>query len=217
MFEKKSRMGFLDRALGSGEKSIISKSSAIVRIAMDANSRMKALIEEPTVISEIRNFERKSDKEVLRISDMVTSGAIAPNLIDDFLEYLDKEDSIVDSIYNLAREFLRYKPKSKRIRHYMKAQLLEMSDIGSLAMSSLYKMQHESSLYEAKRLHAEIEKLEERGDEVKDGIFDFAYRSIDDFKTFYHVSQLAHYADNMLDNCEDASDVLVSIMDSIIS
>jgi uncharacterized protein Yka (UPF0111/DUF47 family) len=210
-------VGLLGKAFNGGESGIISESSKIVKIAIEANSKLKALIEKPTVINEIKMLEKKSDDEVLRLSDMITSGSIAPNLIDDFLEYIDKEDSIVDSIYNLAREFLRYKPKNKRVRHYMRSQLLKMSDIGALAMSSLYKMQHNENLEIVKKHHVEIEHFEEEGDEIKDGIFDFAYSSINDFKTFYHVSQLAHYADNMLDNCEDASDVLVSIMDSIIS
>ncbi len=81
----------------------------------------------------------------------------------------------------------------------------------------LRKMQASDDLAEIKRLRKEIEGYEEKGDEIKDNLFDFAYNAKIGFRSFYHLFEVAHQADDMLDNCEDSSDIYLTIMSSIIS
>lgn len=62
-----------------------------------------------------------------------------------------------------------------------------------------------------------IKALEREGDSLKDSLLDFAYTSGLSFKTFYHIIEAAHLADDILDGCEDSADVFMGIMLSIIS
>lgn len=210
-------MGIIDKILQGGEEGIIKKFNAIVNIALDTNEKLGKLIEGKCSLEELRNLEKKSDDVAFEITNMVTSGGVAPNLIDDMLALVDKEDSIVDSMYNLAREIGRYKIKNRNANRLMINSLKEMAALARQALLTLRKMQASDNLNEIKRLRKEIETFEEEGDEIKDHLFDFAYGARIGFRSFYHLFEVAHQADDMLDNCEDSSDIYLTIMSSIIS
>ncbi|MEM3744252.1 MAG: DUF47 family protein, partial [Candidatus Micrarchaeaceae archaeon] len=159
--------------------------------------------------------EKKSDSEEFKIANAVSSGAIAPNLIDNMIEMLDKEDNIVDSIYNLSREIMRYKP-SRKVFAYCSKSLLQLNKLAAEALDHLKKMESGDDMGFIGRQRMKIEAIEEAGDEIKDRMFDYAYKHKIDFKDFYHVVELAHKADDILDNCEDAADAFMTIMSSIM-
>jgi len=64
----------------------------------------------------------------------------------------------------------------------------------------------------------EIEALEEQGDDIKDAGLDKLYSMASGmhFLQFYHYSEMLHKSDDILDTCEDFSDVIVSIVTSIL-
>jgi uncharacterized protein Yka (UPF0111/DUF47 family) len=68
------------------------------------------------------------------------------------------------------------------------------------------------------QLRKEIEALEEQGDDIKDAAFDKLYRmaSTMHFLQFYHYKEMLHKCDDLLDNCEDLSDVILSIVTAIL-
>jgi hypothetical protein len=68
------------------------------------------------------------------------------------------------------------------------------------------------------QLRTEIEAIEEQGDDIKDAGFDKLYSMASklNFLQFYHYSEMLHKSDDILDTCEDLSDVLVSIVTSIL-
>ncbi|MGC8710447.1 MAG: DUF47 domain-containing protein [Candidatus Micrarchaeia archaeon] len=210
-------MGIIDRILQGGEEGIIKKFNTIIGVALDTNEMLDKLIEGKSSLDSLRVLEKRSDDVAFEITNMVTSGGVAPNLIDDMLALVDKEDSIVDSMYNLAREIGRYKIKNKKARLLMTSSLKEMTALARQALIMLRKMQASDDLAEIKRLRKEIEGYEEKGDEIKDNLFDFAYNAKIGFRSFYHLFEVAHQADDMLDNCEDSSDIYLTIMSSIIS
>ncbi len=67
-------------------------------------------------------------------------------------------------------------------------------------------------------LRKEIEALEEQGDDIKDTGFDKLYQAASQlhFLQFYHYSEMLHKCDDILDNAEDLSDVIVSAVTSIL-
>ncbi len=209
-------MAFFKDFFEGGEEGIIKRCNTIIDIAIRAN-REVTKVPETHDISKIRELEKNSDNVVFIISGLVTSGGVAPNLIDDLLLLVDKEDSIVDSIYNLARELVRYEPSNKNAEERIKRALLSMTALADSALASLHKMQESDNLGEIKAIRKNIELLEEKGDEIKDSLFDFAYKSRIDFKTFYHTFEIAHLLDDILDNCEDASDRYLIFVSSLLS
>lgn len=210
-------MGVFENLLEGGEQNIMRRCNGIVSLAEKANKAVKSLIKGGGSVKIIKGIEEDSDDVAFELTNIVTGGGVAPNLIDDLLELIDKEDSIVDSVYNLARELNRYKIKNAKIRSVLANRIGEMSDLADAALRELYNMQKSDKLAEIKKFRAEIEKLEERGDDLKDSLFDMAYDAETDFKAFYHIFEVAHEADNVLDSCEDSSDMYLTIMSSILT
>ena len=95
------------------------------------------------------------------------------------------------------------------------------ADILSLADQSLCKLQQmlsTGSVSDILQLRKEIESLEEQGDDIKDTGLDKLYQAASQlhFLQFYHYSEMLHKCDDILDNAEDLSDVIVSTVTSIL-
>jgi uncharacterized protein Yka (UPF0111/DUF47 family) len=75
-----------------------------------------------------------------------------------------------------------------------------------------------SSLTEMIEVRKQIEALEEQGDDLKDAGFDKLYANAPEmyYLQFFHYSELLHKLDDILDACEDLSDTIVSIVNSIL-
>ncbi|MGB9732807.1 MAG: DUF47 domain-containing protein [Candidatus Micrarchaeia archaeon] len=210
-------MGFIERILEGGEEKLILKFGKIVDIGLEAVSALEKLIRKGGSIEGIRALEKESDEVAFGIAEDITNGAVAPNLIDTMLELVDKEDNIIDSTYNLAREFVRYNIKDKKLNKRVSSGLVEILDLARSALFIMKKMHKSRRIDEVSRYRKEIERLEEKGDEIKDKLFDEVYKRKMDFKTFYHIIELVHQADDILDNCEDSSDIFMTVMSSILS
>ncbi|MEM3781358.1 MAG: DUF47 family protein [Candidatus Micrarchaeaceae archaeon] len=209
-------MQFLKEFFQGGEEGVLRRYNTIIDLAIKAN-REVVLVQRTKDLSKVRAIEKNSDEIVFTISNMVTTGGVAPNLIDDLLQLADLEDSIIDSIYNLARELTRYSIKESRARSELEAAFSKMNGFANQALALLHKMQESDSIGEIKAIRHSIERIEEAGDEIKDSLFDFAYSSKISFKTFYHIFEIAHLLDDVLDNCEDSSDMYLTILTSILT
>jgi uncharacterized protein Yka (UPF0111/DUF47 family) len=66
-------------------------------------------------------------------------------------------------------------------------------------------------------LAREIERMEEQGDDVKDSMLDEIYGSWEklDFASFHNYLVTTTEADDILDLCEDASDLVIAIMKAL--
>jgi uncharacterized protein Yka (UPF0111/DUF47 family) len=211
-------MGFLDSVFRNGfEKSIMGESSRIIVHAINANMELRKVINGSGSIKRIKEIEEESDKAVFRISNSITSGGMPPNIIPDLLRFMDFEDNIVDSIFNMARAYARYTIKDKKINDYLQKQLIAMNGLSESALDILLKMHKATTIETAHRLRYEIEKYEQRGDEIKDAMLAYAYNSKMDYKAFNHILDMAYLSDDVQDNCEDVADRLVTIFVSIIS
>ncbi len=85
-------MQFLKDFFEGGDEGIIKRCNVIVELAIKANREILNTLNTKD-ISKIRDIEKNSDNVVFNISNLVTSGGIAPNLIDDLLQLIQKEDS----------------------------------------------------------------------------------------------------------------------------
>ncbi len=203
---------------GSNEKHIIEGGLALISLASEANRMLIDVIKGSNNITAIKEVERKADVEVFEASNAITSGAVAPNLIDDLMRFMDLEEGIVDTIFNLSRAIARYRPQNRSVRRYLTSMLLELSSLIEEELSLLYKMHQVTTIAEAAEIRKKIEHLEQKGDLIKDAMIDYAYKSKStDFKSFYYVQNVAYLADDIMDGCEDTSDMILSIMRSILT
>ncbi|MCL4383626.1 MAG: DUF47 family protein [Candidatus Marsarchaeota archaeon] len=208
---------FVNKFFNSEEKTIVEKFIEIVEIGIKTNEKIPRLFDSNASIDEIRKLERQSDRKAFEIYNIIISGAIAPNLIDILLEFVNIEDNIIDTLYNLAREILRYKVKNIEIQKYIKDSVLQGTVLIGKTLLLLHEMEKLDDLYAIKKIRAKIQKNEQLGDKLKDSIFDFAYEQKVDFKTFYHLLEIGHKLDDVLDSCEDSSDAFMTFMSSLVT
>ena len=225
MFVLKSLKGILV----VGERNIFNELAQIVAFALEANglvSRMFKLDHNEKELTQflhaVQSIEKKSDEIAFKISESITSGAISPNIIDNLLEGVQVADNIVDTYYYISREIHRMaKAYSSDFQIHHTDWNFAYEDMLVLAEKTLSKLKQalsSSNIAEILELRKEIEALEEQGDDIKDAGFDSLYRIVTKlhYLEFYHFSELLHKCDDVLDSCEDFSDLIVSIVTSIL-
>jgi uncharacterized protein Yka (UPF0111/DUF47 family) len=213
-----------------GEKKIFGEMSQIIKLAGEANTLMNRMLMEDyegkpftETMQAIRSIEKKSDDVAFKVAEDITGGAVSPNILDNLLESVQTADEIIDNYYNIARELSRMsRAKSNSPQTQTKADFYSLFKneltLAEKAISKLDKLLSSSHLTDIIELRKEVEALEEQGDEIKDTGFDKLYETTLhlDYLQFFHYSELLHKFDDILDSCEDLSDLIVSIVTSIM-
>jgi uncharacterized protein Yka (UPF0111/DUF47 family) len=212
-----------------GEKNIFIELTQIFAIATEANTILTNMFEagyeekKLTVdMHAIQVLEKKSDEIAFKISENITSGAISPNIIDNLLESVQIADDIIDTYYYISRELNRMaRAYSASFKEHHTDWDSVYENMLALADKSLLKVKQalsSSDISEILDVRKEIEVIEEQGDDIKDQGFDRLYRIAPQlhFLEFYHYQELLHKCDDILDSCEDFSDLIVSIVTSIL-
>lgn len=212
-------MGFFKNLMGEGsERELFGRSAGIVRHAQKASGYLDSVVRgKPGMVERIRLLKGESGRQVFELSNSISGGAIAPNLIDDFMRFVYKEDQIVDNIFILARAMSRYKIRDRRAAAEVRAKMLRTMRILESTLNALLKMHDAETTDEARKLRIEIERFEHEDDELKESLLDLAYGRKLDYKDFYQVTNVAYLSDDIIDSCKDSSDMLLGIMLAILT
>jgi hypothetical protein len=217
----------LSRFLVIGERRVFSEIAEIVKIANDANQILMRMLKEfnlETLILENKNMaelEKRADVLSFSARRHITDGAINPTVLDNLLECVEVADSAVDKYHYLARELTRIarvEPNESRDRiQSLDSALLKMLDLADGSLAKVLQLLEENDVNEMEQERVEIERLEEKGDEIKDDAFDELYRLAPamHYVNFMHYSETIYTVDDILDACEDLSDMVVAIITSI--
>ncbi|MBX8631980.1 MAG: DUF47 family protein [Thermoplasmata archaeon] len=211
-----------------GERKVFGEVAEIIDTARRANNVITSMFLNPTGDSiqekneEIRLLEKKSDELSFRIKNNITNGAISSNIIDNLLECVEMADSVMDDFYYMSREMNRFRmvkfqrEKMPEVSSFNQ-MILSMLKLAENAMDLLYGMLTTGDIAEMNRARIKIEGLEEEGDNIKDSAFDRLYGLATEmhFLEFNHISDMVHKADDILDGCEDVSDLVLAIATSI--
>jgi len=204
-----------------GERKTFLDLSEIIEIGRRANSIVIEMIKDgesligPT--EDIRLLEKQADRLSFNIKEEVLTAAINPLLLDNILECIDSADSIVDNYHFVSKELNRIakvKFDESFVGPDLHAPLQKMLGLADQAMMIILNVLKATNMSKTAELRADIELLEEEGDNLKDGSFDLLYESAPNihYLQFIHFSELLHKLDDILDSCEDLADSLVSIM-----
>jgi uncharacterized protein Yka (UPF0111/DUF47 family) len=167
-------------------------------------------------------LEKKSDDIAFKISEDITGGAISPNVIDNLLDCVKVADNIVDTYYYIGREIARmaraYAADFQKNPTNWDSVYENMIALAEKSLSKLKQALTSSNIQEILEMRKEIEAIEEQGDDVKDAGFDRLYSITSKlhYLEFFHYSELLHKSDDVLDSCEDFSDLIVSVVSSIL-
>ncbi|MGD6851535.1 MAG: DUF47 domain-containing protein [Candidatus Bathyarchaeia archaeon] len=223
-------MKSLKRVLVLGEKNIFAELSQIISIAAEANTKLLSMLGKcknqeclDSILAEIRLLEQKSDSVAFKASGDITSGVVSPSIVESFLEAVRISDDIVDNYYYVSRELNRMyhtrfpyseAPEDLEWTAIFKSQL----DLADKALVKVKAILASSDLDEIRQLREEIEELEHQGDEIKDRGFDRLYHEATNmyYIQFYHYSEMLHKIDDIQDGCEDLSDLVLSVINSIL-
>ena len=212
-----------------GEKNIFIELAQIVDIAAEANTLVASSFREDygeKELTEATNtmqlLEKKSDDIAFKIGEEITSGAISPNIIDDLLKSVQVADDIVDLYYYLSRERYRmskvYSAGFESKRPGWDSVYVDTLALAEKCLLKLKQALFSSNATEILELRNEIEVLEEQGDNLKDGGFDRLYNMTPNlhYLQFYHYTELLNKCDNVLNSCQDLSDLIVAVVTSIL-
>lgn len=213
-----------------GEQSIFGEMAQIITIAEEANKILYEMLgdsqNEKTLdlgMQKIRVLEKKSDDITFKVNEDITTGAVSPNILDHLLECVKLSDDIVDNYYYQSRQISRMcKSKFPYSDAPQEAEWMALFrgllDLAGQALVKVRTTLSLSDLTEILKLRKEIEALEQQGDDIKDKGFDWLYREAPrmHYLQFYHYSELLHKFDDILDGCEDLSDLILSVITSIL-
>ncbi len=229
MLRKVFRLKSLKGILVVGEKNIFSQLTQIFSMATEANTILMKMFkmgykekELTEAMHAMQVLEKKSDEIAFKTSEDITSGAISPNTIDNLLNCVQTADNIIDTYYYISRELDRMaRAYSTGFQENLPNRDSVYENMLVLAEKSILTLKQalsSSDLSEILRMRKEVEDIEEQGDDIKDQGFDRLYRIAPKlhFLEFYHYQELLHKCDDILDSCEDFSDLMVSVVTSIL-
>lgn len=223
-------MNNIKEILVLGEKNIFLELLQIIELAMQANAILNLMFKDTSdsdflkkKMFEIRLLEKKSDEIAFNLSEEITAGAVSPNIIDDLLQSTHLADDILDLHFYLGRELARMAKadvSKSQISEEVEwtgiyQQLLLLTE---RPLEKLHQILSSDSVPEILQKRKEIQGIEEEGDDIKDEGFDKLYSLASKlhFLQFYHYTEILHKIDDILDTCEDLSDVIVSVVTSIL-
>lgn len=218
------------RVLVVGEKNIFGEIAQIIAIAEETNNILDTMLGQcqneqalDLNMQKVRVLEKKSDDIAFEVNEGITTGAVSPNIIDHLLECVSVADDIVDNYYYQSRQITRMcKARFPYSDAPQDAEWIalfrSMLALSGQALAKVKTTLFLSDLSEILQLRKEIETLEQQGDDIKDKGFDWLYREAPHmhYLQFYHYSELLHKFDDILDGCEDLSDLILSVITSIL-
>ena len=212
-----------------GERKAFGEMAGMIAIARKANALMIEMLTQPKrnglalKVEQIKLLEKSSDEFTFKLKAHITNGAVSPTIIDNMLSFVEVADSVVDDYYVASREIWRMANveigdmEIGERRGELDSALVMMLENASYTISILERMLAATDVVELRKMRQEIERVEEETDNVKDNAFDklYAFASTMHYIRFIHYSELLHTFDNIVDGCEDLSDIIVSVITSI--
>jgi uncharacterized protein Yka (UPF0111/DUF47 family) len=211
------------RFLVAGEKGVFERLKALAdRARAETPLAIKLFQErlsESSVLEGMRALEKESDELTFKLSEDIMNGAINPAVLRDLLHVTDLMDSVFDDYYFIAREVNRTVVSGIELPMFDKmiGIFVSMVNLADKQLESLGKLLEANTMDEAKSLRAEIEKLEEQGDDLKDSGFDSMYekRRLFDYFSFQHYTEVLRKLDDIQDGVEDMSDLIIAIANTL--
>lgn len=218
------------RVLVVGEENVFRELAEILELCVQSNEVMSRMLlkgYKGTALAEsmqaMHSLEKQSDDVAFKVSEDITSGAVSPNVLDDLLESVRQADNILDLHYSLSRELgrmskvdvagsdLSYEAEWRPIFGML-------VDLDGKAILKVKELLAASNLDSMVAIRKEIKALKEQGDDVKNGGFDKLYGAASklSYVEFVYYSEVLHKLINILETCEALSDLVVSIVNSIM-
>lgn len=221
--------GFLRRLLVLGERQALQDLKVYAELGQKATDILSAQLSQTSSkqdgsVSQIRAIEKNGDELTMSFKSEITQGAINSTLLGHLLNLVETCDDILDKTLYLSREiqrmshFLDANPEfSGYVKDEAYVKFSTMLEYNKKALENLNNMLLASDLEQLRGFRKVIESLEEDVDDIKDDLIDQVYVQATKmhYLVFTHIMNTVHRIDDMLDDCEDASDLVMTISSSV--
>ncbi len=214
-----------------GEKEAFDQIEALARLGEEALELLVRILSgSPSALAEVEAYtdkisvlEKWGDKITQSVEEELGRGSISASLANDFGRLVDSVDSVLDRAHSISRQLWRITRLSLREPREFDAvfrkEQIELVELGKKQLRVLIDLLVIAGSNRAKAIEMarEIERLEEQGDDVKDAMLDHIYGSWEklDYASFNNYIQTTIEADDILDLCEDASDLVIAVMKAL--
>lgn len=216
---------FLKRLMVVGERNVLQQMTDYADLGEKAACELSAMFGGDDSIKSdknrsIRNLEKSADVTSMKLKDQITGGAISSTMMDTILELVETCDDLLDGAYYISREVRRMHRNRHKFDDLTNKVIDESYSVFQKMITKFREaLSHVRGILTAKgfdemRGHREeIERIEEEADDLKDGMIDSIYDEADTlpYLVFTHVVGIAHRMDDLLDDCEDISDMVHTI------
>lgn len=216
---------FLKRLMVVGERNILMQMTEYAELGGKAADELSAMLGADDSIKSdknrsIRGLEKSADITSMKLKDQITGGAISSTMMDTLLELVDTCDDLLDGAYYISREIRRmhrnrhkFDDQTNRIIDESYSVFQKMLSKFKDALDHVKGILTSSGFQDMKSHREQIERIEEDADDLKDGMIDSIYDEADSISyiVFTHVVGIAHRMDDLLDDCEDISDMVHTI------
>ena len=211
------------RFLVAGEEGVFERLKALSDMARKETPLAIKLFQERlsdvNVLEGMRVLERESDEITFKLSEDIMNGAINPAVLRDLLHLTDQMDTIFDDYYFLAREVNRTVVAKIELPMLdkMTGTFVSQVNLADKQLVALGKLLEAKTMDQVKSQRREIEGLEEEGDDLKDAGFDAMYENykLFDYFSFQHYTEVLRKLDDIQDDMEDMSDLILAIANTI--
>src|SRR6266487_1122435 len=214
-----------------GEKDAFLRIQELAGLAEEALQLLVKILSSPiNGLKEIESYterinllEKDGDKITRSLEEMIGRGSMTASLDYDFGRLADNVDSILDRAHGLSRQLRRVTRRplreAKEFDTTNRKEMIQLIEIGLTQLRAFRKLLTiaGTNRNQAIDLAREIERLEEQGDDVKDAMLDELYGSWEklDYASFHNYLETTIEADDILDLCEDASDLVIAVMKAL--
>ena len=211
------------RFLVAGEEGIFERLKALSEMARKETPLATKLFQErlsdANVLETMKTLEKQSDEVTFKLSEDIMTGAINPAVLRDLLHVTDLMDTVFDDYYFLAREVNRTVVTKVELPMLteMTKKFVAQVNLADKQLETLGRLLEANAMDEVKSRRAEIERLEEEGDDLKDSGFDVMYENhkLFDYFSFQHYTEVLRKLDDIQDGVEDMSDLILAIANTI--
>jgi len=211
------------RFLVAGEEGVFERLKALADMARKETPLAIRLFQERlsdvNMLEGMKALEKQSDELTFKLSEDIMNGAINPAVLRDLLHVTDLMDTVFDDYYFLAREVNRTVVTKVELPMLteMTKKFVAQVNLADKQLETLGRLLEANAMDEVKSRRAEIERLEEEGDDLKDSGFDVMYENhkLFDYFSFQHYTEVLRKLDDIQDGVEDMSDLILAIANTI--
>ena len=205
----------LDQVVGHLEASIDAAHHLPILVsALQAHNRA-AVLQECKLIGEI---ETRADALHQKAVEQISSGSFFGGVREDILLLLEEIDNIADAAKDSSRIFLQRDISSSAIDYMFKQDVLsfvnKLVETAEALKKAVLALREKNAKTEVVKLSVQVERREEEADEIRGSILENLLRNEikADPLDIVMLREFLETADNVADNAEDASDVLLILI-----